>query len=482
MNNVILSSLLFVSSTLLCILVFYGIRRREIQGVFYFSILMGVMIIHSVGYACELLSNSLTQMYLCIKIEYIGASFYPFLIVLFAREYTDERRFANKYLLNLLLVINTITLILVYTNAYHGFYYSSVGLDFSPGFPILALKKGFWYTVQVACLFFSILYSVIILSIKLKRSSGNYRRKVAFMLIGVMIPLITLMVYMSGYGPVYIDLTPFSYFIMSLFIIVGLLRYDILLLAPITHEMVFHSIEEAVLVVDQDDFLVNFNAASKVYFPSLEKIKIGQSVHLIEELGDYDFASKQRIYEARGRILSFHVISVRYNYIYVISDITESEKVKKQLETLASEDSLTGLYNRRHFMELLENSNGGGTFIIFDLDHFKTINDTYGHMEGDQVLIWFAGKLRECFQNQVACRYGGEEFAVYAENLDGQVAFHKTELLREALHADSSRAVKVTFSAGITNFEKENIPETLIKADQKLYEAKAGGRNQTRYE
>lgn len=481
MNNVILSSILFVSSTLLSILVFYGIRRREVQGVFYFSILMGVMIIHSVGYACELLSNSLSQMYLCIKIEYIGASFYPFLIVLFAREYTDERRFANKYLLNLLLLINSITLILVYTNAYHGLYYSSVGLDFSPGFPILALKKGIWYIVQVVCLFFSILYSVIIFSIKLKRTRGNYRRKVALMLLGVLIPLVTLMVYMTGYGPVYIDLTPFSYFMMSLFIIVGLLRYDILLLAPITHEMVFHSIEEAVIVVDQDEMLVNFNTASKNLFPSLEKIKIGQSVHLIQELSNYDFTSKQKIYEIGDMILSFHVVSIRHNFIYVVSDITESEKVKQQLETLAREDSLTGLYNRRHFMERLELSEGGGTFIIFDLDHFKSINDTFGHMEGDKVLIWFARKLQECFQNQVACRYGGEEFAVYAEDMDMHEAFLKTELLREALHVDSERAVKVTFSAGITNFEKATIPETLIKADQKLYEAKERGRNQTCY-
>ena len=84
------------------------------------------------------------------------------------------------------------------------------------------------------------------------------------MLIGVLIPLVTLMLYMSGYGLVYIDLTPFPLF------------YECLCYCRTS-----------------------------------------------------DFTSKQRIYEARGRILSFHVISVRYNYIYVISDITESEKANR---------------------------------------------------------------------------------------------------------------------------------------------------------
>ncbi|HBC99974.1 MAG TPA: hypothetical protein DC053_12435, partial [Lachnoclostridium sp.] len=81
--------------------------------------------------------------------------------------------------------------------------------------------------------------------------------------------MITLIIYMLGLGPVYIDLSPFSYFFMSSFIIIGILRYDILFLAPVTHERVFNSIEEAVLVVDNDELLINFNYASKRFFPTL---------------------------------------------------------------------------------------------------------------------------------------------------------------------------------------------------------------------
>jgi diguanylate cyclase (GGDEF)-like protein len=481
-NNIILSSLLIISSTLLGNLVLYGIRKRKVPGVFIFSILMLAMAIHSAGYAFELLSESLGNMYLCIRIEYIGAAFYPFFIMLFAREYADEKKFANKYVLTLILTVNIVTLVLVNTNSYHGLYYSSVGIDTSPGFPILALKKGVWYMVQVAALYFSILYSVIVFSIKLKRTRGDYRIKAAYMLMGVSIPMLTFIIYMLGLGPVYIDLTPFSYLLMSILIIVGLLRYDILILTPITHEMVFNSIGEAVLVIDKNQMLINFNNASRMFFPSLAKIKVGESIHMIQELDGYDFASGQPIYEVNGRIFSFKAVNIKNNKvsIYVVNDITESEQAKKQLEILATKDALTGLYNRRYFMEKIEDSTGEGILVIIDLDHFKSINDTFGHVEGDKVLNYFARESMEAFSNQIVCRYGGEEFAILIADTDIQRVFGQLDAIRDKINS-RDHEVTLTFSAGLAKFEEGNIQEALIRADQKLYEAKENGRNQTKY-
>ncbi len=482
MINVLLSILLIISSTLLGNLVLYGIRKKKIPGVFFFSLLMTAMIIHSVGYAFELLSNTLDQMYFWIRIEYLGAAFYPFLIMLFAREYADEKQFANKYMLTLMLTVGLITLILVNTNSYHWLYYSSVGIDSSPGFPILASKKGMWYYVQVFCLCFAIFYSIIIFSIKVKITRGDYRKKVIFMLVGVSIPMVTLIIYMLGLGPVYIDLLPFSYFFMSTFIIIGLLRYDILFLAPVTHEMVFNSIEEAVLVVDKDELLVNFNNASKQFFPSLAKIKVGNSIHMIQELKGYDFSSKQPVYQIHDKVLRFKVIHIKSGKvcIYVVDDITESERVKKQLEILATEDALTGLSNRRYFMEKVETRTEQGIFVIIDLDHFKSVNDTFGHVEGDRVLKAFGESLKETFAPQTVCRYGGEEFAVFMNGLTMEEAFQQVEAMREKT-AYMNFARKVTFSAGMAECRNCNVSEALIIADRKLYEAKKNGRNQTRY-
>lgn len=482
MNNVLLSSLLILSAILLSNLVIYGIRKRTVPGVFFFSVLMMAMVIHSVGYAFELIGNSLEHMYFCVRIEYIGGSFYPFLIMLFAREYTDEKKFANKYLLTLILTINIATLIFVNTNSIHGLYYSSVSIDSSPGFNILVLKRGIWYFVQLIALYFSIFYNVIIFSIKLKRTRGDYRKKVALMLIGALIPVFTSIIYTFGLGPIYIDLSPFSYLFMSLFVSAALIRYDILFLAPITHEMVFNSIEQAVLVVDKNGLIVNFNATSKRFFPSISKIKIGDPIYLINELKGYNFASNQQIYEVNDKIFNFKIIDIKNNKvsIYVVHDITESERVKKQLEILATEDALTGLYNRRYFMEKIESSIKEGVLVIIDLDYFKVINDTFGHIEGDKVLNCFGVELKKLFSKQLACRYGGEEFAVFIKEVNVHEAYIQLEALREKINC-MGRDIKFTFSAGIAEYKKGHVSEALINADKKLYEAKESGRNQTRY-
>ncbi|WP_124065438.1 histidine kinase N-terminal 7TM domain-containing protein [Clostridium sp. E02] len=480
MNNVMLSVLLIISSTLIGNFVIYGLASRRTPGIYYFCLLMAAMIFHSVGYAFELLSVTADTMYIWIRIEYIGASFYPILIMMFTREYAEEKRFANRYVVTLVLMVNIITLVLVYTNNYHFLYYASVGVDYSPGFPILALQKGVWYLVQVLFLCFSILYSMVVLIIKLKRTSGNYKNKVLFMLIGVTVPVVTMFLYLLGLGPVYLDMTPFSYFIMSICLTIGLLRYDMLVLAPITYEMIFQSINEAVLVIDSNEILVGFNNVSKEFFPSLSKMKIGQSFGLVEELKGHNLDATNSIHDINGRKFNFKTFTMKTHRarIYVANDITESENAKKQLEILATVDSLTGLYNRRYFMEQVKQIGFDGVFVILDLDHFKRINDTFGHFKGDQVLSNFGKLLRQTFPDHITCRYGGEEFAVFLAHTGLGEAYRRTDSLRDK-NNNETQACKVTFSAGIAeyNIGSGTVSEALIRADQKLYEAKENGRD-----
>ena len=399
MNNVFLSVLLIISSALIGNFVIYGLARRKTPGVYYFCLLMMAMMFHSVGYAFELLSDTVNTMYFWIKVEYIGASFYPFLIMMFTREYAEEKSVANRFVVTLVFMVNVITLVLVYTNNYHFLYYSSMGVDYSPGFPILASHKGAWYQIQVLVLCFSTIYSIAILIIKLISASGSYRNKLILVLIGVTVPVVTMLFYLLGLGPVYLDLAPFSYFIMSISITIGLFRYDILVLNPITYEMIFQSINEAVIVIDSNELVIGFNNVSKEFFPSLLNLKIGQPFSFIEELKYLNLDLPDPVHDICGRKYSFKIIAMKSHRvrIYVASDITESENAKQQLEILATTDSLTGLYNRRFFMEQVKRFGLYGVFVIIDLDHFKRINDTFGHFEGDRVLRKFGKLIQETF-------------------------------------------------------------------------------------
>lgn len=482
MNVALLSILLIISSILLSNLSIYAIRRKKIPGAFAFSVLLIAMTLHSLGYTFELLSDTVEKMYFWVKIEYMGVAFYPFLIMLFAREYTDERKLANRYVLSLMITVNIVTLIFVNTNYYHFLYYTSVEVASSLGFNVLKLEKGIWYYVHVSALCFSNLYSIAVFVVKSKKSKGDYRKRAIFMLLGVTIPILVFNVYILGLGPAYIDLLPFSYIFMGLLIGVGLFRYDILFLTPITHEMVFDAVDEAVLVVDRKGMLISFNRASKQFFPSLENIRSGESIHLIRELIEYDFELNQDSYEMDGKTYNFKVIEMKNNRgrLYVVNDITESEQARKQLEILATTDMLTGVYNRRYFMDEIEKEMNGGVFVIIDIDNFKNINDTFGHVEGDKVLSYFGNEFKNFFKEYLLCRYGGEEFAMFIKNDNLSEAFKKLEVFRERI-ASGEHDLRFTFSAGMAEYETGKISNAIIEADKKLYQAKENGRNQIRY-
>jgi diguanylate cyclase (GGDEF)-like protein len=155
---------------------------------------------------------------------------------------------------------------------------------------------------------------------------------------------------------------------------------------------------------------------------------------------------------------------------------------------LADLDGLTGLHNRRYFHELLAREAARAhrygrelALVVFDLDDFKSINDRIGHLAGDAVLAETAERARSVVRSaDIACRVGGDEFAVLLPEASGQEA----ELLCERLHrAVSSTPVaeagNVSVSAGIAELQADDDPNTFFeRADQALYRAKERGKAQ----
>jgi two-component system cell cycle response regulator len=159
---------------------------------------------------------------------------------------------------------------------------------------------------------------------------------------------------------------------------------------------------------------------------------------------------------------------------------------------MAVVDQLTGLHNRRylelHLASLLDNAVGRGkplSLMILDIDHFKSVNDTYGHDAGDAVLKNFAGRVKRVVrQADLVCRLGGEEFVVVMPDTTLAVAAVIAERVRAAVQGeqflidDSERSIPVTVSAGLAESVGEANPDALFKrADKALYRSKNSGRN-----
>lgn len=173
-------------------------------------------------------------------------------------------------------------------------------------------------------------------------------------------------------------------------------------------------------------------------------------------------------------------------------DITKRKRLEKELEHQAHFDHLTGLANRRHFLdqaqsELARIGRYGGelSLIMFDIDHFKRFNDTYGHDIGDLVLQKIAEISRETMrESDIVGRIGGEEFVVLLPHSDIQQAMDAAERLRVAIakgqvRLESGLPLRFTASLGVitTRGKLKNIDELLIQVDAAMYQAKESGRN-----
>ena len=176
-------------------------------------------------------------------------------------------------------------------------------------------------------------------------------------------------------------------------------------------------------------------------------------------------------------------------FAYIITRWREQEARFRELSMI---DGLTRITNRRHFMELFrqefdraERYRSRLACVLVDLDHFKDVNDSYGHLVGDQVLLAVAGVLRETSRKlDVVARYGGEEFALLLPETDPEGARIVAERYRRALEqarvVTGDTSLSVTASIGVACYPDDavrTVDDLLRRADAALYRAKAAGRN-----
>ena len=186
--------------------------------------------------------------------------------------------------------------------------------------------------------------------------------------------------------------------------------------------------------------------------------------------------------------------SVCSGAVLVFRDITEQKKYQESLEFInkilkiqSTTDHLTKLYNRQYFNEKLNQEinkvrryKSFFSFVIFDIDKFKSINDTYGHNSGDCVLEDLAKIVGKTLRDtDILARWGGEEFAILLPMTDSTAAVKYAERIREIVEEYKFTIPRqVSCSFGVTQYIEDEKPENLInRADEALYEAKENGRN-----
>ncbi|WP_017904033.1 sensor domain-containing diguanylate cyclase [Pseudomonas asplenii] len=186
-----------------------------------------------------------------------------------------------------------------------------------------------------------------------------------------------------------------------------------------------------------------------------------------------------------------HICLVIYDVTDVATNRNQLQAVNAQLKKLSSTDRLTGLYNRGHWEESLKVAYARNqrhanptSLVMFDIDHFKKVNDTYGHQAGDKVIERVAQVLREHVRDSdVAGRYGGEEFGVVLSDTDKAGARFFAERLRRAVETQEvvheGVTIRFTISLGVADLSRPSVThaDLIAWADQALYRSKKAGRN-----
>jgi two-component system, cell cycle response regulator len=225
----------------------------------------------------------------------------------------------------------------------------------------------------------------------------------------------------------------------------------------------------------------------KIKLRGVESLLVLPLICADEAIGTFTLASRRKASFAKDVREMLGVIA---NQVAVS---LSNAKMYKQMELMATTDGLTGLYNHRTFQERCSEMMGRIqrhgmklALILTDIDHFKKVNDTYGHPVGDQVLKRVARILERCVRKtDVAARYGGEEFAIVLEGSDVE----KAQILAERIRMEVSKEIiqsekgpfSVTLSLGISCVPDDAVEKHILieRADQALYHAKHNGRNKS---
>lgn len=285
---------------------------------------------------------------------------------------------------------------------------------------------------------------------------------------------------------------------------------------------VFDNSTEVIFVADRDK-VMEANAAFYQLFDNVENLaefesrfnSVADSIvpeegYVQKEMDGWhwlDFVYKNADYQnyvkirvgVRDYIFLVKVAKVNFDqhgdgelYSVLMTDMTEVEETKRELERLSVTDSLTGIHNRYYFNHRAEQEiqrahryQNNICFLMFDLDHFKKINDTYGHDVGDQVLVTITDVVKHSLrETDFFCRVGGEEFVVIMPETNMENALIFAERLRNSvLDCDVNKVPeRVSISIGVVQLKQwENLTNMYKRLDNALYSAKEHGRNRVEH-
>lgn len=493
------------------------LRRWSAPGASALALFLFGTLIWSLTYALHWVSLTSTAKRFWLDMTYIGVVITPGAMLAFLVQFTRRGRFFRGWRIALLTIEPIVTLLLMWTDPLHGLFYGGKRLANQS----LIYDGGPWFWVNVIYSYSLIAVAIGVLVDTLRRSRSIHRMQTRLLLLGCLAPAIINLATFLGFKPFPgLDLTPIAFTLTGIFLAMGLVYYRLLDLVPIGRDVLVENMNEAMLLVDDRQLLLDFNPAARTLLGLGPEVEIGQPVedvlaHLPRLLAyltlegeasfELNLQSEKSVYlevqirliqdpisHLTGRLIICHDITQqKLSQLHAEARLRQIEALQVSLKELAIRDPLTGAFNLRYVQETLPRELARAqreqkplSLAMIDVDGFKRLNDTYGHPAGDMMLVNLCQILSsQTREGDILARMGGDEFLVVLPSVDIETARHRAEGWRQAFAESELRykdaTIRGSFSLGLAAFpaQARDAEELIRLADDALYQAKMAGRN-----
>ena len=516
-----------------CVALTAWTRREIAPATRPFTWLMVAIALYAATAALGASTFSLQSRIFWATCEYAASNSVIALYLTFTLNFTGRVRWMRFRRRLLIWTLPSINVLLVATNHWHHLIWTSFIPHSDKAHIIFQHGAGFYWIATNFYIY--VITGSLLVARNTIQASNLYRQQSFVVLASAVPPLVGGSIYVFRLLPPYINLLPMSFLLTGCIYFNSLFRDRLFDLVPIARDIIIEEMSEGIIVIDEANRIVDINRAAKQHVvptASRQTSAIGQSIEIFlghwPELAQHCQSLDDRAcmivsapqlesyLEIRATYLHSHHQHARVKVI-ILRDITQEQRdrleiqranaeltrqleanqtLRDQLEEQATKDGLTQLFNRRYLETFLpaefdkaRRSQQPLSVLLLDIDYFKQINDTYGHLAGDFALRSFAQIIQQRIRKtDVACRYGGEEFVVALPNTSIEEACKKADDIRRAfkttLLAFEGNSFNATISIGVgavpdpSGIYTLTHPDHLLQqVDKALYQAKRNGRD-----
>jgi len=454
--NIYALTLIFFGSITMLLSLY--ILNNEIGAVKWVGVLMLSNSIWSVSYGLELGSNGFEQMKFLTNIEYIGIVSLPVGWFLFCIELSGKNKWIRKTSNKILIaIVPLVTLTLLWTNDLHHLHYTRLEVDNAAGFPMLKITPGISYYLFTLYFYILLAIGTIMLVRKFSKSDNVYRKQNRAILIAACLPWLANLAYMLGLRPIpNLDITPFAFLVSFTMIFIAIYRFELFDILPVAREKVLELMQDAFIVLDHQNRVIDYNSAFKKYTRSIQQDGlIGKNIHdilpeqqqLIEFLNQHESGKLEILVNTQNGIFDVEVDIMflnenKLNHQAII--IKFQDQTNLRIEALKSRQQAEELQKLNQLKDRI--------FSIMAHD-----------LRGP--LLNLAEVLKMTSDNTISA----EEFKFLSPTLTNDISY-TTDLLENILHW--SRSQLKGYSINQTPFDLKRLISTEVNYHQKAASAK----------